>query len=203
MAKSTRVENWAAFLGLMLPVIAVSALWLSTVELVDANIILPVRHSVQFAYPFLLLVMVARPLQQMLRQPWTAALLRRRRIIGVAFAGAMTAHLILIAFRFWYTPELSYPTGNLIVGGGAYALLYLMVITSFDGPKRALGPKRWKILHRTGLIYAALIFGVPRSLQELSEFEYLKLGVPMLLVVLIRLAAWQQSRRQDNRRSRA
>lgn len=196
MSSTTRNENWVAFLTLMLPILAVSAVWLSTVELVDANIILTVRHSVQFAYPFLLVVMVARPLQQLFRKPWTATLLRRRRIIGVAFAGAMTAHLILIAFRFWYTPELTYPTGNLIIGGGAYALLYLMFITSFDGPKRALGPKRWKILHRTGLVYAALIFSVPRTLDEISEFEYLKLGIPMLAVVVIRLVAWQRSPRR-------
>lgn len=196
MGSSTRTENWIVFLTLMLLIIGVSALWLSTVELVDANIILTVRHSVQFAYPFLLVVMLARPLQQLLRQPWTARLLRRRRLIGVAFAGAMTAHLMLIAFRFWYTPELTYPTGNLVVGGGAYALLYLMFITSFEGPKRALGPKRWKLLHRTGLVYAALIFAVPRTVEEITEFEYLKLGVPMLLVVLIRLAAWLRSPRR-------
>lgn len=196
MIKSSAGRNWAVFLSVMLFILACAVVWLSTVELVDANIIRPVRHSVQFAYPFLLLAMVARPLQQILRKPWTAKLLRRRRLIGVAFAGAMTAHLILIAFRFWYTPELTYPTPSLIVGGGAYAVLYLMFITSFDGPTRALGPKRWKLLHRIGLVYAALIFAVPRTLDEITEFEYLKLGVPMLIVILIRVEAWRRSPRR-------
>ncbi len=198
MIDSSAGKNWAVFLSVMLLILACAVVWLSTVELVDANIIRPVRHSVQFAYPLLLLAMLARPLQQILRKPWTAKLLRRRRLIGVAFAGAMTAHLLLIAFRFWYTPELTYPTSNLVIGGGAYVLLYLMFITSFDGPTRALGPKKWKLLHRVGLVYAALIFAAPRTLDEISEFEYLKLGVPMLIVILVRLVAWQQSPRRDS-----
>ena len=99
MIKSSAGKNWTVFLSIMLFILACAIAWLSTVELIDSNIILPVRHSVQFAYPFLLLAMVARPLQQLLRKPWTAKLLKRRRLIGVAFAGAMTAHLILIAFR--------------------------------------------------------------------------------------------------------
>ena len=196
MIKSSAGKNWAVFLSVMLFILACAAAWLSTVELVDANIIRPVRHSVQAAYPLLLIAMLARPLQQLLKKPWTAKLLRRRRLIGVAFAGAMTAHLILIAFRFWYTPELTYPTPNLLIGAGAYVMLYLMFITSFDGPTRELGPKRWTLLHRIGLVYAALIFAVPRTIEEISEFEYLKLGVPMLIVLLIRMEAWRRSPRR-------
>ena len=104
MIKSSAGKNWTVFLSMMLFILACAVAWLSSVELIDANIIRPVRHSVQFAYPFLLLAMVARPLQQILRKPWTAKLLRRRRLIGVAFAGAMTAHLILIVFSLYLYP---------------------------------------------------------------------------------------------------
>ena len=125
-------------------------------------------------------------------------ILRNRRLLGVAFAGVMTGHLSLIMYRFGSQPELTYPAPSLVVGGTAYALIYLMFITSFDGPRRALGPKAWKILHRTGLVLFSLIFAVPRSLAEITEFEYLKLGVPMLLVLLIRFAAWRRSTPQGN-----
>lgn len=193
MIQSSAAKNWAVFLSLVVLILGAAAAWLSTVELVDDNIRLTVRHSVQFAYPFLLLALLARPLKTLLRKPWTAKLLRRRRLLGVAFAGAMTAHLILIAFRFSWSPELTYPPGSLAIGAAAYLLLYLMFITSFDGPTRALGPRRWKALHRTGLIWAGLIFAVPRSVAEIVEFEYLKLGVPMLIVLLIRFLAWRRS----------
>ncbi len=198
MTMSSSAKNWIVLsIAFLLPV-GVAAAWLSSVELVDSNIILPLRHSVQFAYPFLLLIIVARPLQVLLRETWTARLVRARRLIGVAFAGIMSAHLALIAFRFWYTPELTYPTPNLLVGAGAYLLMYLMLITSFDGPTRALGPRRWKLLHRTGLVYAALIFAVPRSIGEITEFEYLKLGVPMLVALSIRFIAWRRSTRRGS-----
>lgn len=172
--------------------------WLSTVDLVDDNIRLALRHSAQLAYVFLLAVLIARPLQQLLRKPWTAKLLRKRRLLGVAFAGVMTAHLSLIVFRFTYTPDLTYPTSSLVIGGGAYTLLYLMFITSFDGPTRALGPRAWKNLHRTGLVWFGIIFAAPRSLADLTDFAYLKLGVPMLIVLLLRFVAWRRSNPQGS-----
>lgn len=195
---SSAGKNWAVFSFLTILTVGSAAAWLSTVELVDDNIRLTVLRSVQFAYPFLLTVLVARPLQQLLRKPWTAKLLRNRRLLGVAFAGVMTAHLLLIIFRFGYSPELDYPTANLIIGGGAYTMIYLMFITSFNGPARALGPRLWKWLHRTGLVWIGVIFAVPRSLTELTEFEYLKLGIPMLIALAIRFAAWRQSSRQGS-----
>lgn len=203
MASSSSAKNWIVFFAAFSLTTGVAVAWLATVDLVDANIILTVRRSVQFAYPFLLLVMVARPLQVIFKKPWTAKVLRKRRLIGVAFAGVMTAHLALIAFRFSYSPELTYPIPKLLVGAGAYVMLYLMFITSFDGPTRAIGPKRWKILHRVGLVWAALIFGVPRTLEEIPTFDYLKLGVPMLFVLIVRFIAWRRSIQRDNSHSAA
>ena len=110
----------------------------------------------------------------------------------------MTGHLMLIIFRFTYTPELTYPTASLFLGGSAYTLIYLMFITSFDGPTRALGQRRWKLLHRTGLIWAGLIFAAPRPLAEITEFDFLKLGILMLIALLIRFLAWRQSKSRDN-----
>ena len=195
---SSAGKNWTVFSLLTVLTVGCAAAWLSTVELIDDNIRLTVRHSVQFAYPFLLLVLLARPLQQLLKKPWTATLLKNRRFLGIAFAGVMTGHLLLIIFRFRFSPELDYPVSKLILGGSCYALIYLMFITSFNGPARALGPKLWKRLHRTGLVFAILIFAVPRSIADFTDFEYLKLGIPMLLVLIIRFTAWQQSSPQGN-----
>jgi sulfoxide reductase heme-binding subunit YedZ len=198
MIESSAGKNWTVFALLTLLTAGCGAAWLTTVELIDENIRVAVRHTAQFAYAVFLIVIVVRPLQQLLRKPWAADLLRRRRLLGVAFAGIMTGHLMLIIFRFTYTPELTYPTASLFLGGSAYTLIYLMFITSFDGPTRALGQRRWKLLHGTGLIWAGLIFAAPRSLAEITEFDYLKLGIPMLIALLIRFLAWRQSKPQDN-----
>jgi DMSO/TMAO reductase YedYZ heme-binding membrane subunit len=196
-------RNWIVFLCFGLVTIAAAAAWLSTVELIDDNIRLVVRHSAKLAFALLILIIAARPLRQLVQKPWSARLLQNRRLIGVAFAGVMTGHLALIVFRFTYTPELTYPISGLIVGGGAYAMIYLLFITSFNGPTRALGPRRWKILHRTGLVWTGLIFGIPRPFSEISDPEYLMLGIPLLFALTIRFAAWRQSRQRDKQRSAA
>jgi DMSO/TMAO reductase YedYZ heme-binding membrane subunit len=195
MIQSSAAKNWAVFLLLAALTAGCGATFLTIVDLVEDNIRLAVRHSAQFAFVIWLVVILTRPLQQLLRKPWTAKLLRNRRLIGVAFAGAMTGHLALIIFRFTYTPELTYPLSGLVVGGGAYALIYLMFITSFDGPARLIGPKVWKLLHRTGLIWFGAIFAIPRELSELTDPEKLKFTLPVLAVITARFIVWRRSKR--------
>lgn len=195
MSKNDK-RSWQVFIAAFALTAALSLLWLAGGELSDENIRAPLRYSAQLAFILYLVVLVARPLQQLLRKDWTAALLRNRRLVGVAFAAVMTAHLGLITYRFSSQPELdfSFP----FVGAGAYAIFYLMLITSFDGPRKAIGLKAWKILHRTGLVVAAFIFGLPRALEDLSDPDYLKFGIPFAVALLVRATAWLQSRRRDN-----
>ncbi len=202
MSASSR-RNWIVFFGVGLVAAAASLLWIGSHEFSDEIVRRPIRHTAQLAFAIYILILVARPLQQILRADWTASLLRKRRLLGVALTSAMTVHLGLIAYRFGSQPELSYPLFNLVVGGGAYVMLYLMFITSFDGPTRALGPRKWKLLHRTGLVYAALIFGIPRNLEHAMTWDYWKFGIPFVIAVIVRITAWQLSRRRDSQRSPA
>ena len=191
-------QNWQVLFATILLTAGISVLWLVSTPMTDDDIRMPTRHTAQLAFALYIVILVARPLQQLLRKDWTATLLRKRRLIGVAFAAVMTTHLGLIAYRFGTQPELEYPLFNLMFGGTAYALFYLMLITSFDAPKKALGPKKWKLLHRTGLVWAALIFGLPRSLDELTDPEYLKFGIPFVIALLIRFTAWQRLRQRGS-----
>lgn len=195
---TSAARNWSVFLTFASLTLLIAGGWLATVDLVDDNIRRAVRHSAKPAFALLILVIAARPLRQLLQRPWTAKLLQNRRYIGIAFAGVMTGHLALIAFRFTYTPELTYPLPSLLVGAGAYAMIYLLFITSFNRPTRALGPKRWKRLHRFGLVWATLIFGIPRPLSEIADPEYLVLGVPFLLALTIRFIAWRRLKQRGS-----
>jgi sulfoxide reductase heme-binding subunit YedZ len=189
-------KNWQVFLASMLLTGALSVALLSGTSLSDEDIRTPMRLTAQIAFGLYLVVLVARPLQQLLRQDWTAALLRNRRLIGVAFAATMTTHLVLIVYRFESQAELEFSLD--LFGVGAYAIFYAMLITSFDGPKKAIGPKAWKLLHRVGLIWAAVIFGLPRSLDDLTDPDYLKFGIPFAIAILIRFTAWLRSRQRGS-----
>ena len=186
-------KNWLVLLGTLAVTAGLVALWIAVAGFSDENIRVPLRVTAQLAFALYLAVLVARPLQQLLRQDWTAALLRNRRLVGVAFAAVMTVHLVLIAYRFGSQADLGFVFN--LFGATAYGVFYLMLITSFDAPKRALGPRAWKFLHRTGLVIAAVIFGLPRSLEDLGDPDYLKFGIPFAIAVAIRVTAWLRSRR--------
>jgi hypothetical protein len=198
MSRNDR-RNWQVFLGTIGLLGGLSAAWLASVELSDDNIRVATRSTVRVAFVLYLVVLVARPLQQLLRKDWTAALLRNRRLVGVAFAAAMTAHLGLIIYQFESNSTLDLPPPNL-VGYGAYAVFYLMLITSFDRPKHLLGPRAWKILHRTGLVWAAIVFVAPQSLEDFADPVHLAYVVAFLLALSIRITAWRRSRRPGTRR---
>ena len=195
MTKSD-LRNWQVLLASLLLTSALSVALLSGTSLSDDDIRAPMRFTAQIAFGLYLVILIARPLQQLLRQNWTAALLRNRRLVGVAFAATMTTHLVLIVYRYSSQAELEFSLD--LFGVGAYAVFYAMLITSFDGPKKAIGPKAWKLLHRVGLVWAAVIFGLPRSLEDLTDPDYLKFGIPFAIAILIRITAWLQSRRRGS-----
>jgi hypothetical protein len=188
-------RNWYVLLSVVGLLGGACAAWLVSVTFSDETVLLPIRLTARIAFVLYLVVLVARPLQQLLRMRWTAALLRHRRLVGVAFAGVMTVHLGLLVYRFGAQPELDHPSLNLLFGAAAYGLFYLMLITSFDAPKKAIGPKVWKVLHLTGLVWAGVIFGLPRSLESLSDPAYWQFGLPFVIALIIRITAWQLSRR--------
>ena len=87
------------------------------------------------------------------------------------------------------------------VGMIAYSLLLLMMITSFNGPTRALGPKRWRILHKTGLYWFGLLFLatlLPSDRNLLFAPERLGLYALTAAAIFIRLTAFFASRKKGS-----
>jgi len=195
MSRNDR-QNYLVFAAMFGLTGGLAVLWLAGGELSDEHIGVSLRYTAQIAFALYLIVLVARPLQQLLRRNWTAVLLRNRRLVGVSFVAVMTAHLGLIAYRYGSQPDIEFTLPAL--GASAYAIFYLMLITSFDRPRKAIGPKAWKFLHRSGLVVAGFIFGLPRSLDDLSDPDYLKFGIPFAIATLIRITAWQQSRQRGS-----
>ena len=85
-------------------------------------------------------------------------------------AGAVLVAAIALALALVATvPEFSIDLPTSIGGGMAYVFLAAMTATSFDRSAAWLGPRRWRLLHKTGMYYCWYIFFVsylPRMLVE-------------------------------------
>jgi sulfoxide reductase heme-binding subunit YedZ len=88
---------------------------------------------------------------------WRTTLLRRRRAVGLGFAAGHFIHAgFFLTAIFVFDAERNIVT---FIGGGlGYAFIAAMALTSNNTAVRALGPKRWKLLHQIGGWYVLLIF---------------------------------------------
>jgi DMSO/TMAO reductase YedYZ heme-binding membrane subunit len=118
---------------------------------------LAARLTARFSLFIFLIAFLAGPLARIFASDATRLLLRERRGIGLAFAGAHTVHLgtFLIYFaRGGIVP----PLFVVIPGVFGYFLLALMAATSNNWSVAKLGPTAWGRIHRFGIYYLWLIF---------------------------------------------
>lgn len=169
-------------------------LWLAGVN--DDNISLLLRLTARIAFLVLLIVFVARPLRQLFRTPSTLALLKNRAKVGLVFAGVHTGHLLLLVYRAREMPDFQLSVAENAIGAFVYALMFAMVVTTFRAAARAIGPRAWRILHKTGLYALTAVFAqtqLPRSLDDLSDVNWW-LVAALAVALVIRLTAFFTSR---------
>jgi DMSO/TMAO reductase YedYZ heme-binding membrane subunit len=154
---------------------------------------LVLRLTARAAILVYLVIFVARPLVQLTGSALSRTLLRYRRQAGVAFAAIMLAHLLYLVWKHGFI----FPAFGAVI----YVFIILMLITSFDGPTRALGPKRWKVLHKTGLYVVGIAlaqaqFG--RIIRGVGEPVHYVLASLFVVAVIIRVLAWNKRRPSKN-----
>jgi len=166
----------------------------------ESNLGLALRASARLAFLIYVLVFVTRPLLQIVPTPLTKALFRNRRYIGISFAAVMTAHLALISWLLLFVLDEGRSLTSLLPGIVTYTLVFLMLLTSFDAPARAMGPKNWRRLHKTGIYWIGAIFGVtlvPDVIDYPADPVYLGIGILMVIAISLRVAAFLRSRSQS------
>ncbi|MDH3440103.1 MAG: hypothetical protein OEM63_05090 [Gammaproteobacteria bacterium] len=147
------------------------------------------RLTARSALLIYLLIFIARPLRQLTANSLSRWLVANRRYLGISFAAVMIAHLYLLVTL----------NGVQLLNSGVlvYLLILLMLLTSFDRPTAALGPKRWKILHKTGLYVIGIALAqaqFTRIAQGVGEPVHYLLAALILIAIGIRMAAWRKQR---------
>ena len=159
--------------------------------------LLAARWTARAAAPIFLVAYLASTLWNLWPGAVTAALLRRRRQWGLGFALAHSIHLAALLVNILvFRPR---PLTTLIGGGIAYAMIYLMALTSNDASQRLLG-RGWIWLHRIGIHYVWLIFTISYTSRAIhADPAYHVEGrilAPLFLAALVlRLYAQRRPRR--------
>ncbi|MFQ5609437.1 MAG: ferric reductase-like transmembrane domain-containing protein [Woeseiaceae bacterium] len=196
---SSNAKNWTILFGVGISTALYSWLFLDNLGHEPDNVRTLLRLTARIAFFVYVIVFVARPLRQLLPVDTSRWLLSERRSFGLAFGAIMTVHLGLILYRASIDPDFSVPFPGSIPGMIAYSLLLLMLITSFNTPARAFGPRRWRILHKTGLYYFGVLFLatlLPWSVDQLVSPERLWFSILTAAALLIRLTAYFAQRKK-------
>jgi hypothetical protein len=118
-----------------------------------------IRWTARFSAVFFLAAFLASSLQRSLHRPWTAALLRQRRYVGLSFAASQLIHLVFIGLAYRRAPATMGPLDAVFyLGALGYLFTGLLALTSNDDSVRWLGLKRWRRLHSTGMYLLWAIF---------------------------------------------
>lgn len=94
------------------------------------------------------------------RATWSKWLLAHRRDFGLAFATVQYVHLgIVAALATRHAESFFATTSSTSIWGGlvGYVWITAMAITSFDGPRKWIGPRKWRWLHTSGMY---LLWGI-------------------------------------------
>lgn len=161
--------------------------YLSAVGISDDNVRALLRWSARAAFLTFLVVFMARPLRQLYKTPISAWLLRHRRLIGVAFAGLHSGHLLLIFYRAQLSDEFVLSVARNGLGAFVYLLIFAMFATSFNSTTRWLGPRKWKILHTAGLYVIFVAFAqreIPRSLETADTANWTLTALALIALSL-------------------
>ncbi len=193
MGNGPILVGWTALtVGVMLAIVAASA------GLEAPGLRLAIRATARTSFLLYGLAFLAAPLQVLSPGRLSRYLLRNRRYLGLSFG---TSHLYhLGAILLLVAQSGSRRLGGLaafLPGGFLYFWIFLMMATSSDRAVAWLGAKRWKLLHRTGmvLIFVGFLkgFGLPLAEDPLTYGPLFALLVGLLA---LKGAAWLAARRQ-------
>lgn len=178
----------AATLGLGLANMALSGGWNLDGALAGSRI------TARWAFAWFIVAWSASSVAKLWPGGWRTVLLRRRRAVGLGFAASHFVHAgFFIAAIAVFGAER--PLITFVGGGLGYVFIAAMAATSNDASVRALGPKRWKLLHTVGGWYVLAIF-LNSYVGRLTEKPLVGLyGVGLIAVAVgLRIAAYVKGR---------
>lgn len=126
------------------------------------------------------------------RASWSKWLLAHRRDFGLAFATVQYVHLgIVAALAIRHTESFFATTSKTSIWGGlvGYVWISAMTVTSFDGPRKWIGPRTWRWLHTSGMYLLWGIFVFSYLGRAATQILYAVFLGFLLLALAVRIGA--------------
>ena len=153
-----------------------------------------VQETGQWTLRWLWLTLLVTPLREMAVLP---ALVRYRRTLGVTAFVYAVLHLLSYAWldKGWVIDAIVadvFKRNFILVGMLTFALMLPLALTSFNAAVRALGGRKWQLLHK--LVYAVALLGLLHFyLKKAAKNDVSE--VMVYAVILALLLGWRVVRR--------
>jgi len=148
-----------------------------------------VRVTARTSFLLFLAAFVASSMMELAPSTLSRALMRERRYLGLSFAFSHFLHAVALIAYVRIAPEAFWvgrtPATN-IPGSIGYVLILLLVITSFKGAARLIGPDGWKRLHSIGVWVIAVIFAASWLSRIPHHAAYAVPGIVMIGAMVLR-----------------
>ena len=143
------------------------------------------RITARLAFLLFILAWTAQAMAKRWPGGWRAALLRRRRALGLAFAGVHGVHLVALSigmFVFGRDSSLI----SVIGGGFAYVIIAFMALTSHNSMVHWMGPARWRAFHSAGgwVVAGVFAFTYAGRIGSRPDLAFFGLGVLALALAI-------------------
>jgi methionine sulfoxide reductase heme-binding subunit len=164
-----------------------------------------VRWTARTSLVLFTLAYVARPLVQLRPTRTWRDVLAYRKWIGLGFATSHGFHLAGIIAIAWPDPGafIRSQSPTIVIAVATFVLLGAMAVTSFERIKKAVPPKIWKRLHRTGMHFAWVSFFATYAAAIAASPLYALPTVVLAAIAGVRAAAWFRGRRHQRAASQA
>ena len=153
-----------------------------------------IQETGEWALRWLWLTLLVTPLREMAALP---ALLRYRRTLGVTAFVYAVLHLLSYAWldKGWVIDDIVadvFKRNFILVGMLTFLVMLPLAITSFNAAIRALGGRKWQLLHK--LVYAVSLLGLLHFyLKKAAKNDVSE--VMVYAVILALLLGWRVVRR--------
>ncbi len=189
------MNGWRVFGLLSVVATAAFVATISAFGTEEAGIRALVRTTARISFAIFVPVYLASPLRRLWPNAATRWVLRNRRYLGVSFAWAHGLHLLAIGMLVVLQGDaFESNLATIVFGGITYVLMFGMAATSFDRSARWLGPKRWYLLHRSGIHMIWLLFTILWTSLAANSTLYLALTVTSFGLPLVRIAGNRKRR---------